>query len=154
MPPVTCRLVAALLVVAAPLTAQRADQLSRNARQFVSVAEPVVALTGVAVIDGTGAAARPGQTIVIRDGRIAAVGPDGSTAVPAGARTIALPGHTVIPGIVGMHNHTFYTTARRSIQANFSMPRLYLASGVTTARTTGRRAMAPSPGVCLTMRIR
>jgi imidazolonepropionase-like amidohydrolase len=36
-----------------------------------------------------------------------------------------------------MHNHTFYTTRGRSVQLQFSSPRLYLASGVTTIRTTG-----------------
>lgn len=141
MSAVTCRLAAALLVVAAPLAAQRADQLSRNARQFVSVAEPVVALTGVTVIDGTGAPARTGQTIVIRDGRIAAVGPDGSTAVPAGARVMALAGHTVIPGIVGMHDHMFYTApGGRRVASTLTSTRLYLGSGVTTIRTTGSAA--------------
>lgn len=49
-----------------------------------------------------------------------------------------LPGHTVIPGLIGMHDHMFYTTPGGSeIQSNFSFPRLYLASGVTTVRTTG-----------------
>jgi imidazolonepropionase-like amidohydrolase len=48
-----------------------------------------------------------------------------------------LPGHTVIPGFVGLHDHTFYTTSNRATQLNFTAPRLYLASGVTTIRTTG-----------------
>ena len=48
-----------------------------------------------------------------------------------------LAGHTVIPGLVGMHNHTFYTTRGRSVQLQFSSPRLYLGTGITTARTTG-----------------
>lgn len=141
MPAVTCRLAAALLVVAGALPAQRADQLSRSARQYVSVAEPVVALTGVTVIDGTGTAARTGQTIVIQDGRISAVGPDGSTTVPAGARRIPLPGHTVIPGIVGMHDHMFYTApGGRRVASTLTSTRLYLGSGVTTIRTTGSAA--------------
>ena len=41
------------------------------------------------------------------------------------------------PLLIGMHNHTFYTTQGRSVQLNYSSPRLYLSSGVTTIRTTG-----------------
>lgn len=138
---VPLRLAVAGLVVALPLAAQRADQLSEFSRRFVSVSEPVVALTGVTLIDGTGAPARRNQTVVIRDGRIAAVGPDGSTQVPAGARTMALAGHTVIPGIVGMHNHMFYTApGGRRVASTLTSTRLYLASGVTTIRTTGSAA--------------
>jgi imidazolonepropionase-like amidohydrolase len=141
MPVATCRLLAAVLVVAVPLAAQRADQLSRNASQFVSVPEPVVALTGVTVIDGTGAPARTGQTIVIREGRIAAIGPDASTSVPSGARVLALSGHTVIPGIIGMHDHMFYTApGGRRVASTLTSTRLYLGSGVTTIRTTGSAA--------------
>ncbi|HEU5207839.1 MAG TPA: amidohydrolase family protein [Longimicrobiales bacterium] len=132
---------AACLLVAPSAHAQSFDQLSRNSQAMVSVPEPVVALTNVRVIDGTGAPARDGQTVVIENGRISAVGPAASTRVPDGARVMDLNGHTVIPGIVGMHNHTFYTTSGRSIQANFTAPRLYLASGVTTIRTTG--SMSP-----------
>jgi imidazolonepropionase-like amidohydrolase len=126
-----------LLLAAAPLAAQRADQLSPLVRELVSVGEPVVALVGVRVVDGTGAAPRDDQTVVLENGRIAAVGPAGQVRVPEGARVLELRGHTVIPGIVGMHNHTFYTTANRQVQIAFSAPRLYLGTGVTTIRTTG-----------------
>ena len=136
----TAVLVASLLTVQGA-AAQSADRLSENTRAMVSVAEPVVALTNVRVIDGTGAEPRDAQTIVIENGRIAAVGAAASVQVPAGAHVIDLAGHTALPGIVGMHDHTFYTTSGRSIQANFSAPRLYLASGVTTIRTTG--SMSP-----------
>jgi imidazolonepropionase-like amidohydrolase len=105
------------------------------------VAEPVVALTGVRVIDGTGRAPADDQTVVMENGRIAAVGPRATVRIPTGARVLELPGHTVIPGIVGMHNHTFYTTAAgRQTQLSFSAPRLYLGTGVTTVRTTGSYA--------------
>ena len=139
-------LTAAAIFLGTTLTAQTpqgqpgADQrptLSANTRRFVSVDAPVVALTNVRVVDGTGAAPAEGQTIVIERGRIAAVGPSGSVMAPAGARVVDLAGHTVIPGIVGLHDHTFYTTSARSIQISTSAPRLYLASGVTTIRTTG-----------------
>ncbi len=126
------------LCMAGSLAGQAATSLSPGVRRFVSVSEPVVALTNVTVLDGTGAAARTGQTVVIANGKIAAVGPTARTTVPAGARVMDLPGHTVIPGIVGAHNHLFYTAAGgRRVQASFTAPRLYLASGVTTVRTTG-----------------
>ncbi|MDQ3520416.1 MAG: amidohydrolase family protein [Gemmatimonadota bacterium] len=122
------------------LTAQ-APTLSPATRQFVSIEAPVVALTRVRVIDGTGAPAAAEQTIVMANGKITAVGKTGSTRVPAGARVVELTGHTVIPGLVGLHDHTFYTTSARSMQLNTSAPRLYLGSGVTTIRTTG--SMSP-----------
>ena len=132
-------LIATLAVFAAalPCAAQPADTLSDAVRQFVEVGEPVVALTGVQVVDGTGSPAASGLTILIRDGRIAVVGPDAEVEVPDGARVLALDGHTVVPGFVGLHDHTFYMTRGRRVQLNVSAPRLYLASGVTTIRTTG-----------------
>ena len=134
--------VACALVLPLPAAAQTFDRLSDNVREMVSVAEPVVALTNVRVIDGTGAAPRENQTVVIENGRITAMGPAASTRPPANARVLDLAGHTVFPGIVGMHNHTFYTTSfGRSVQLNYSSPRLYLGSGVTTIRTTG--SMSP-----------
>lgn len=136
---------------ASPLGAQSFNRLGEGPRAFVSVSDPVVALTNVRVIDGTGAAALDGQTILIENGRIAHVSPTAATTLPAGTKIIDLPGHTVIPGIVGMHDHTFYTTSRRSVQANFSFPRLYLASGVTTIRTTG--SMSPYSELNLKKRI-
>jgi imidazolonepropionase-like amidohydrolase len=102
---------------------------------------PLIAIVHVTLIDGTGAAARAGQTILIERGRIAAVGPDGAVALPAGVRTIDGAGRTAIPGLVGMHEHMFRPA---SVDGPFianemfaSFPPLYLASGVTTARTAG-----------------
>jgi imidazolonepropionase-like amidohydrolase len=137
----TALMTLALAGVVMPLAAQRPAQLSRGVQQYVSVSEPVVALTNVLLIDGTGAAAKPGQTVVLRDGKIAAVGPTATTAVPQGARVIDLTGHTLMPGIVGVHNHLFYTApGGRRVAATNTSNRLYLASGVTTIRTTGSSA--------------
>src|SRR4051812_11174971 len=88
-------------------TAAQRSNLSAATRRFVSVDAPVVALTHVRLVDGTGAPAREDQTVVITGDKISAVGKTGSVAVPAGAQTIDLTGHTVIPGIVGLHDHTF-----------------------------------------------
>ena len=139
------RIPAVLLALATFLSstafAQRPDSLSEEVRKYVAVDTAVVALTNVLLVDGTGGAPRPGQTVVIRDGKIAEVGPSGSVKVPAGAHTMELGGHTVIPGIVGMHDHMFYTAAGgRAVQMSYTGPRLYLGSGVTTIRTTGGRA--------------
>lgn len=114
-----------------------AQDPSPAVQRFVSVDAPVVALTHVRVVDGTGAPPADDQTVIISRGRIAAVGPAGSVRVPEGARRMDLAGHTVIPGMVGLHNHTFYTTNLRSVQLNATAPILYLGSGVTTIRTTG-----------------
>ena len=130
-----------LLTVSVRAGAQTRPTLSQGTRRFVSVDTPTVALTHVRVVDGTGAPPADDQTIVIQNGKIAAVGPAGSAKIPAGAQVMDLTGHTVIPGIVGLHDHTFYTTSARSIQLSSSAPRLYLASGVTTIRTTG--SMSP-----------
>ncbi|MEN9817028.1 MAG: hypothetical protein RLZ32_908, partial [Gemmatimonadota bacterium] len=74
--------------------------LGPAAQAFVRVSAPVVAITNAMVIDGTGAPARRGQTVVLQDGLIRAVGPSASVTVPAGATVIDGTGHTVIPGIV------------------------------------------------------
>ncbi len=120
------------------LHAQRT--VDADLREFVAVDAPAVALTHVKVIDGTGADGVADRTVVIEDGRIAEVGPAGEVDIPEGAEVMDLSGHTVIPGLVGLHNHSYYTGGRgRAAQLSFSGSRLYLASGVTTIRTTGAR---------------
>src|SRR5919108_3686076 len=123
------------------LIAQRPDSFAASVREYITVDTSLVALTHVLLLDGTGGAPKSDQTIVIRAGRIAAVGPAASVQVPAGAKIMDLSGSTVIPGMVGMHDHLFYTAAGgRAVQMSYTGPRLYLASGVTTIRTTGGRA--------------
>ena len=101
----------ASLFLSAVASAQSAATLTPQVRNFVAVGDSVVALTNVTIIDGTGSAPRAGQTIVIRGNRIADVGPAARVRVPAGARVMQLGGSTVIPGLVGMHDHLFYTAA-------------------------------------------
>jgi imidazolonepropionase-like amidohydrolase len=128
-------------LVTRALPAQRPDSLSEEVRKYVVVDTAVVALTHVLLLDGTGAAPAADRTIVIRAGRVAEVGPAGQVRIPDGAQTMDLNGHTVIPGLVGMHDHLFYTAAGgRAVQMSYTGPRLYLASGVTTIRTAGSRS--------------
>src|SRR2546430_10001342 len=93
------------------LAAQSAASLSPAAREFVSVPGPVVALTHVKVIDGTGAPPAADQTVVIDNGKITAVGSAATVRGPAGATVMALAGSTVIPGLFGLHDPTFCTTS-------------------------------------------
>jgi imidazolonepropionase-like amidohydrolase len=109
-------------------------------QQFIRVEAPLIALTNVRVIDGTGAAPRDDQTILIQGGKIQSISPTASTTYPADARTLDLKGYTVLPGLVGMHNHMFFPMGGSPpMYSNMgsSFPRLYLALGVTTIRTTG-----------------
>jgi imidazolonepropionase-like amidohydrolase len=129
--------IALCLLASGAFPVNAAAQLSQATREYVSVDAPVVALRNVRVVDGTGAAPAENQTVVISNGRITAVGSSARVPVPAGAQSIDLAGHTIIPGIVGLHDHTFYTTRGRSVQLQFTAPKLYLGSGVTTIRTTG-----------------
>lgn len=133
------RLVLAFLcMTSTAMFAGEAVQLSPAVRAFVSLDAPTFAVTHVRVIDGTGAPARENQTVVVSNGKILAVGDSASTPVPAGAQVLDMPGHALIPGLVGMHDHIFYPAGAGHYNTlEFSAPRLYLACGVTTIRTTG-----------------
>jgi len=130
-------LILAAFVSTSALEAQR-PTLAQGVRQFVSIDTSVVALTHARVIDGTGAPPRGDQTLVIRDGRIAALGVSTAVQVPSGAQVLDLSGKSVIPGLVMVHEHLYYPTGP-GVYANLaeSFTRLYLAGGVTSMRTGG-----------------
>lgn len=115
-----------------------AQTLSPAVQAFVKLNAPVIALTHVRVIDGTGALAREDQTVVLSKGKIESVGDASAAKVPSDAQVLDLQGYSVIPGLVGMHDHVFYPMGNGIFgEMAFSFPRLYLAAGVTTIRTTG-----------------
>lgn len=144
------KLVVMALAVFGALHAQaQTPAPSAEVRKFLKFDQPLIALTHVRVIDGTGGPAQEDRTVVLRNGRIEAV-TDAEVAPPAGAHVVALEGHSVMPGLVGMHNHLMYTASLNQdedghlpppgflvTELAFSAPRLYLAAGVTTMRTTG-----------------
>jgi imidazolonepropionase-like amidohydrolase len=112
--------------------------LSPQVKDFVKVDAPVVALTHVRVIDGTGAPAREDQTVILNQEKIESVGDASAANVPKDAQVLDLHGYSIIPGLVGMHDHMFYPTGGSVYgEMAYSFPRLYLAAGVTTIRTTG-----------------
>jgi imidazolonepropionase-like amidohydrolase len=134
-------------VLARASVAQEKATLSPTTKSFVAVDALLTALLHVRVIDGTGAPAEENQTILIENGMIREIGAAGSVSIPPGARVLDLTGRSVIPGLVGMHDHLFYPTASGQApvegapalygEMGFSFPRLYLAGGVTSIRTTG-----------------
>ncbi|KPK80418.1 MAG: amidohydrolase [Gemmatimonas sp. SM23_52] len=127
-----------LLLLLPCLAYAQASSLSPATRAFVSVDAPVIALTNARVIDGTGRPVHTGQTLVIRDGLIQAVGDTRSVELPRDAEVIDLSGRSVLPGFVMLHEHMFYPAGRRAYnQQSYSFPRLYLAGGATTIRTAG-----------------
>jgi Amidohydrolase family len=137
------------LILAASTVAQ--TQKPNGVAEFVSVDAPAFVLDHVRVIDGTGAPAKEDQAVVIANGKIQFIGPDMSAQIPQGALRMERSGYTVIPGLVGMHNHLYYTDSYAVqvvdgkvgepglfiAEIPYTAPRLYLAAGVTTMRTTG-----------------
>ena len=115
---------------------------------FIKVSAGKIALVHARIIDGTGAAPTEDRTLLIDGGRIAAIQPGGDP-VPIGYRTIDARGQTILPGWVGMHNHMYYQVLPNLTslmkyeppvivpEMAFSSPKMYLAAGVTTMRTTG-----------------
>jgi imidazolonepropionase-like amidohydrolase len=127
----------ALAAAVAIVTAQ-GPALGNNAKAYVRTTAPVIALTNVRVIDGTGAPPRDKQTLILRSGIIAEAGDASRVMPPAGAEVIDLAGKSVIPGLVMLHEHLYYPTGPGVYgQLGESFTRLYLAGGVTTMRTGG-----------------
>src|SRR4030095_6580589 len=129
-----------LICVVSSSTSSTTQGPPADRQQFIRVEAPVIVLSNVRIIDGTGAPARDDQTIVIADGKIQSVGPNAPTNLPANAQTLDLRGYTVLPGLVGMHNHMFFPMGGSPpmySNMGISFPRLYLALGVTTIRTAG-----------------
>jgi imidazolonepropionase-like amidohydrolase len=128
--------VIAAAIIAASATACQTSEVD----PFVAVKAPLLALTHVRVIDGTGTPGIDDQTVIVKDGRISTSGAFSQVAIPPDARVIDLSGRTLIPGLVGMHNHLFYmlqapSSQARVVPAQAPFAKLYLASGVTTIRT-------------------
>ncbi len=139
-----------LILIAIFLYAQSLHgQLSPTVQKYVRVTGPKIVLQHVRVIDGTGADAVEDRNVVIEGGKISSIEKGADVAAIAGTTVLDLRGYSVMPGIVGMHNHLYYVAVPNTKadffgedpflvpQMTFSAPRLYLAGGVTTMRTTG-----------------
>jgi imidazolonepropionase-like amidohydrolase len=113
----------------------------------LSVATPAqqpastLAFTGARVIDGTDRAPIDNATVLVRGGKIVAVGPAAAVTVPAGAQRVPLAGKTVIPGLVNAHGHVGNTVGME--QGHYSAENVtrdlktYAAYGITTVFSLG-----------------
>ena len=90
------------------------------------------AFVNVTVIPMDRERALPDQTVVVENGRIAAIGPSAATPVPAGATRIEGGGKYLIPGLAEMHAHIPPAQQGRDYLEDVLF--LYLANGVTTIR--------------------
>jgi len=68
-------------------------------------ASTAIALVGARVIDGTGKPPIENATIIISNGRIAAVGAANAIKIPAGAMRVDETGKTIMPGMINAHAH-------------------------------------------------
>jgi enamidase len=146
---------AALAAMSASALAQDMDDAPPPPQQssdanFVAYGQPLIAFTHAEIVDGTGGPAKYDQTLIIKDGLIAAMGPH--VAVPDGAAVIDAHGKTLLPGFVMVHEHLFYTMGKGNYASMlYTFPRLYLAGGTTTARTGG--SMTPYGDINLKLAI-
>src|SRR4029453_10583712 len=102
-----------------------------------------IAVDGAQIWDGSGRPAIPDGVIVIKDGRIEAVGPRGAVDIPAGATVIPGEDKTLIPGLINAHGHVGMTRGLKAGPENYSEEnilaqlRQYARYGVTTVLSLG-----------------
>ena len=111
--------------------------------RVASAAEPAIVIEGARIWDGTGKAAIQDAVLVISGDRIQAVGPRGSVAVPAGAKTVPGQGKTLIPGLINLHGHVGMTRGLKAGRENYTKENVlaqlkqYARYGVTTVLSLG-----------------
>jgi imidazolonepropionase-like amidohydrolase len=136
-------ILAAAFVVELRLAQHRVMILRDRPVDFYARERGAIALDHVMLIDGTGHQAEPDQTVILEKGSITYVGPFAGRPNRPNIKSLDLSGHSVVPGLVGMHEHLFTTAATlpgshtQLVQQSTVSRLLYLAAGVTTARTAG-----------------
>ena len=91
-----------------------------------------VAFTNVTVLTMDGAHRLADHTVIVRDGKIAALGPSASTPVPAGVTRVEGRGKFLMPGLAEMHAHVPPGSPTREQLEDIMF--LYVANGITTIR--------------------
>ncbi|HKR26601.1 MAG TPA: hypothetical protein VJS11_04065 [Acidobacteriaceae bacterium] len=128
----------------------------RSPSFYVKEQSATLVLDHVSIIDGTGAAPRDDQSVVIENGKISYAGAHSEVPKKQDAKVLDLSGRTVLPGLVAMHEHLFTTAPSPSrdhalIEQSTVFPLMYLAAGVTTMRTAG--SIAPERDLVVKQKI-
>ncbi|MBX9929087.1 MAG: amidohydrolase family protein, partial [Gemmatimonadaceae bacterium] len=123
-------------------TRWREAQASAIAARLHANMAGTVAITNGTLFDSERGTARPRMSVVVRDGRIIAVGPADSVRAPTGATIIDATGKTIIPGMWDMHTHL-------GLGSEVDGALRQLAAGITTVRD-----MAADIDVALSRRAR
>lgn len=124
-------------------------KLNENVLKYVKFKSDTLALTNVTFFDGKGNSAKTDQTLIVINGNFQSIGKNSEIDIPKNATIINLKGKTIIPGIVGVHNHLHIP---RFPFVGDIASKLYLASGVTTIQTCG--SASPEQDVALSNRIK
>ncbi|MCQ0110951.1 amidohydrolase family protein [Zhouia amylolytica] len=121
---------------------------SPDVLKYIKYQNNSIALTNATFYDGKGNPPKENQTLIVENGHFVSIGKTSKIAIPEEAVVIDLKGKTVIPGIVGVHNHLHIP---RFPFIGELASKLYLASGVTTIQTCG--SAAPQQEIELAKRI-
>ena len=128
-----------ILIISA--TNSPAQKFTAAVQKFITDTSGTTALVDVKIIDGTGMPSKPHQDLVISNGKIVAMGLHGKVSIPTEANVINCTGKTIIPGMVMLHEHFYYTIMAGDnfnvAEMPYTFPRMYLAGGATTIRTGG-----------------
>jgi len=114
-----------------------------SVRNFIAYDSPVIAFTHCILADVIALKAMPDQTVIVRNGKIAAIGEARNVPVPKEAQVIDCTGKSLLPGLVLMHEHMYYPAISVNPgyvhykQLPVTFPKLYLACGATMIRTAG-----------------
>lgn len=128
-----------VIFAAAFLASASGTEGARAAGAFTAFDDTGFAFVHAILLSGHGDVKRD-WTVVVRDGLIIEVGPSAAVRLAPGTKIVDATGDSLVPGLVGMHEH-LYAELGDNVSTSPTMlvsaPRLYLAAGVTTARTTG-----------------
>ncbi len=108
-------------------TRDRIGDLEAITRQMPLLKSGAYAMVGATIVDGTDRAPIADGVVIVRDGKIEAVGPRATVAIPADLPTVDVAGKTIVPGLWDMHTHV----------TQVEWAPVYLGAGVTTVRDMG-----------------